>query len=274
MSFIKEPEILGLVEERHPQIYNREYDGISNSLSASKCLWNDNSYLSFVVNNNYNISIVSDSAQDNLTGAGVKTIRISGLIHSVIDGVNTYSDKFVDMDLNGTNIVNVTNGSFYRVLKIESIAFGSGGGNKNQGNIKVSITGNSSLIVNCMKQYDNISNSLIISPPSGNSIVLEEICINAYFHTATELIFKILKVDGSEIQFQKIYLNSNNSYLKFPIRKILTSGQTFYLEMNPLETIIGTNNISCILTATNLEDKKIGILNHSVNVYYPTPDPT
>lgn len=260
MSNINEKPLLGLIKGIHPIIYNREYNGVSNSLFDTKPIWNENSSLTYTANVNRSVSVVSTSSQDTTTGTGVKTIRISGLIHSLVNGLHQYNDQFVDVTMNGTNLVNVT-GDFYRVLKIECIEFGSGFGMKNQGDIKVVIQGAGNFVLNCMKAGDNVSNSLIVSPPSGSSIILEKININAYFHTFSELEFRIIKTDGSIVKFQKIYVNSNTSYTTFPINKELKAGETFYIVMRNLEPIIGSNHISVMLESTNIYSDIVKTIN-------------
>lgn len=258
MNEITGKPILGLVEGKHEVIYSMETEGVSNSLTSNKSVWNEDLPLSYSVNSNVAIRVISDNVEDHTSGTGVKTIRITGLVHSVVDGKNKYTHKFIDVELNGTTEIVPTDDTFYRVLNISSMDYGSGGGFANQGNIKVYIAGSPTLLLNCMKSLDNVSNSFIMCPDTGTSIVLEKLNINAYFHTATELECRIIRTDGSIKKFQKFYLNSNTGFIKCPIHKYLEAGETFYLVLNPLETIIGTNNIGVMLEATQgySKDKK------------------
>tara|TARA_R110001599_G_scaffold6754_3_gene33776 strand:- start:2111 stop:2938 length:828 start_codon:yes stop_codon:yes gene_type:complete len=247
--------IIELVEGKHEFIYSTEKEGISNSLTSNKCLWNEDLPFSYSVNSNVSIRVISNNVEDHTSGTGVKTIRITGLVHSVVDGTNKYTYKFIDVVLNGTTEVVPADSTFYRVLNILSMDYGSGGGFANQGNIKVYIAGSPTLVLNCMKALDNVSNSLVISPESNRAIILEKININAYFHTATELECRIIRTDGSVKKFQKFYLNSNTGFIKCPINKYLESGETFYLVLNPLETIIGSNNIGVLMESTQIDSK-------------------
>ena len=237
--------------------FSREVDGISNSLSSLKCLWNEDRPLTFTSNSNLSVRITSNNVNYHQSGTGVKLIRITGLFYSLVDGVHTYSNKFEDVVINGTAEMTPTNPLFYRVLKLECLEFGSLNGMQNQGDIKVYPSGSPTSILNCMKAGDNISNSLIIGCETGKVLILEKININSYFHTATELICKVIRNDGSEMKFQKFYLNSNTSFIQCPIKKRLESGETFYCTLNPLEPIIGNNNLCVLLETVEMKNDKV-----------------
>ena len=276
MSIVEKP-IFGLVKQRNDDNYNVEVNGTSNSFTNQKPIWNENSSLTYTMNVNRSLTIVSTSNHDVSSGTGVKTIRVTGLIYSLENGVSLYKDQVVDVTMNGTTPVAI-GGSWYRVTKLESIEFGSGLGLANQGDIKVVIAG-TAFVFNCMKALDNVSNSLIISPSTGNCVILENITINAYFHTLAELEFRIINLDGSITKFQKLFLNTNSPYMIIPINKQLLAGETFYIVMTNLEPIIGTNHISCMLQATNLQSGGVLQVNkpfpeYGTSAFLPNPAPS
>ena len=245
MSSIIEVPIIGLVKGRNPHIFSHEVNGVSNSLISDKPIWNENSILSYTFRVNRSISIVSSSNLDVANGSGVKTIRITGIEYSLVGGVDLYTHKVIDVAMNGSIPVNVA-GEWYRITKLECIEFGSGLDLLNKGNIKVVIQG-TSFVLNCMKAFDNVSNSLIVCPATGESVILQNITINAYMQTFSELEFRIIRIDGSIIKFQQVFINSNTPHTIFPLHKELLSGETFYITMRNLEPIIGQNHISAML---------------------------
>jgi len=275
MTEIIEKPIFGLVQGRNPNVFSNEVNGVSNSLVDMKPIWNEDLPLTYVANVNRQISIVSTSNEDKASGAGVKTIRITGLTHSTVGSDNFYKPIFVDVAMNGTTPVNVT-GNWYRVTKLESIEFGVGAGYANYGAIKVVIQG-TNFVFNCMNNFDNVSNALMITPPSGSSVVLENITINAYMQTFTELEFRIIRTDASVVKFQKVFINTNTPQTTFPINKSLQGGETFYIVMRNLQSIIGHNHISAMLETTNLSDGRIGLINKpfaEYGVFCPDPVPS
>tara|TARA_R110001592_G_scaffold358285_2_gene662902 strand:+ start:6576 stop:7397 length:822 start_codon:yes stop_codon:yes gene_type:complete len=264
MSRIIEEPIIGLVKGRNPNTFSHEVNGVSNSLITDKPIWNEDSTLTYTFRVNRSISIVSTSSHDIASGTGVKTIRITGIEYSSVGGQDFYTNKVVDVAMNGVTPVNVS-GNWYRVTKLECIEFGSGLGLMNQGHIKVVIQG-TAFVMNCMKAFDSVSNSLIVCPASDESIILKNVTINAYMQTFSELEFRIIRTDGSILKFQKVFINSNTPHTIFPIQKELLSGETFFITIRNLETIIGQNHISAMLESTKTLSGSIKILNKP----YPT----
>ena len=247
---INNDPVIDIVQGTRNDLKNKEVEGISDDLSSGveKCLWNENAVFSYPVNSNSVCHIVSDSANDSGSGTGARTIKISGLQHSQPSSVHTFLEHSVTLTMNGTSNVSVGS-NFYRITKIEVLTAGSTG--VNQGNIKIFNTG-STAIFGCMSAGDNHSNQLVVSPPSNEDIIVENLHVSAHFETPVELKINLYSQEtGLQKVLYKIFLSSNSNNMSFKLRKKLVAGDTLWASLNPLASVVGSHHrISALLECT------------------------
>jgi len=247
---ISNDPVIDIVQGTRNDLKNKEVEGISDDLSSGveKCLWNENAVFSYPVNTNSVCHIVSDSANDSSSGTGARTIKITGLQHSQSSSVHTFTELSQTLTMNGTTNVAVST-NFYRITKIEVLTAGSTG--VNQGNIKIFNTG-SSAIFGCMAAGDNHSNQLIVSPPTNEDIIVENLHVSAHFETPVELKINLYSQStGLQKVLYKIFLSSNSNNMSFKLRKKLVAGDTLWASLNPLASVVGSHHrISALLECT------------------------
>ena len=144
--------------------------------------------------------------------------------------------------MNGTTDVSVNN--FYRILKIEVMTAGSFF--VNQGDIKIYSGVN---VFACMAAGDNISNQLVISPPTDKNIIVESLSVSGYHQTPTELkINHYSQETGLQRTIYKFLIGSPTTNFNFKLRKLLVAGDTMWASLLPLDTVSGTHHrISALL---------------------------
>lgn len=244
---INNDPILDIVEGSRSDLTNLETEGVSQTMTNSieKCLWNEDAVFSYSVNSNVLMFITSDNANDtNSSGTGARTVKISGLVHSVVSSKNIFTEFTETKALFGTAVVSCS--SFYRVLKLEVLTAGNLG--VNQGNIKV-YNSATNHIFSCMAAGDNVSNQLVVAPPTNQNIIVESLNVTAYHQTPTELKINVYS-QSTNLQktIYKFLLGSPTVNFNFKVRKLLVAGDTLWASLNPLETITGQHHrISALL---------------------------
>ena len=250
-SHIHNDPVLDLIQGTRSDMTNNIVEGVSKSLAngVNKVLWNENSAFHYVLNANMLLNIVSSHANDNESGTGARTILITGLVYSNPSSVNTYTTTSISVNLNGTTEVQVAT-AFYRVLNIKVIA--TGNSLLNQGNIKVLIRTTTS-VVSCMEAGSNISSQCIVSPPTNTDTLIEKLHISGHFDTECEIhVNKLEESVGIQHTPYRFFIGSNGSNISFPIRMKVEAGETVWISVIPIGSVIGTHNHICgILECTN-----------------------
>ena len=251
-THIHNEPVLDLIEGTRADMSNNTVEGVSKTLTASvnKVLWNEDAEFHYLPNANLNLDIVSTHANDIAGGSGARTVRVSGLVYSNPSGVHTYTENSIDVNLNGTTNVIISD-SFYRVLSIQVVQ--AGATLLNQGNIKVFVRTSPSVIMSCMEAGANISNQLIVSPPTNSNSLIEKLHISGHFDTECEVsVNKLEEVLGLQFTPYKFFIGSNGSNVTFPIRMKVQAGETVWVSVKPIGAVIGSHNHICgLLECTN-----------------------
>lgn len=243
---------LDLIEGSRSDMSNNTVEGVSKSLSAgvNKVIWNEDSAFHYESNTNISFFVVSTSGNDvSSTGSGARQIRITGLTTSLVGGQQIYSENVEDINLNGTtNVIAPT--ALYRILKIEVISAGS---NKvNEGDIKAVKFG-STEVLGCLEAGTNKSNQLIVSPKTGENALIENLYLNGYCDTESEVhVNKFSETSGVQQTPFIFFIGGHHANFKFPIRMKVAAGETVWVSVKPLAAIVGTHNHICgMLECTN-----------------------
>jgi hypothetical protein len=250
-SHIHNDPVLDLIQGTRSDMTNNIVEGVSKSLAngVNKVLWNENSAFHYVLNANMLLNIVSSHANDNASGAGARTVLITGLVYSNPSSVNTYTTTSITVTLNGTTQVQVAT-AFYRVLSLKVLTTGSHLLNK--GDLKVLVR-TTATVVSCMEADSNISNQCIVSPPTNSDTLIEKLHISGHFDTECEIhINKLEESVGIQHTPYKFFIGSNGSNISFPIRMKVEAGETVWVSVLPIGSVIGTHNHICgVLECTN-----------------------
>jgi len=253
-SHIAHEPTLDVIQGTRDNLTNKEIEGVSTSLTSGveKCVWHHDDVFSYVVNGNIIPNIVSDSANDTASGTGARTVKITGLLHQLVSGQNTFTRTSVTATLNGTTNVSGF-GNFYRVEKLEVLTAGSSG--LNQGNIKVFSQGTTNVVAS-MSAGDNVSNQLILSPADNEDALVERIHVSGYFQTPVELKINVYEQStGLQKTIYKFFCSSNSNNFTFNIRKKLVSGDTLWASLKPITAVTGLHNSISVLCEATLKNK-------------------
>tara|TARA_E500000318_G_scaffold13276_1_gene12400 strand:+ start:18141 stop:18953 length:813 start_codon:yes stop_codon:yes gene_type:complete len=254
---ISHEPVLDIIQGSRPDMTNKEVEGVSSSLSSGvdKCVWTEDAIFSYTRNSNEsNLHIVSTSTDDAAAGVGARTILVEGLKHSNVGGVHQYNVVSETITLNGTSNVNLVE-NYYRILKLSVATAGNNA--LNQGNIKVfDPTGGA--VFGSMAAGDNTSNQAVISPSTGNDILLEKIHVMGHFETPVEIKVNIYE-ESKQLQktIYKFFGSSNGNEFSLNVRKKLIAGDTLWVSVNPLAAVTGSHNRVAVLLEGTEKSKSV-----------------
>ena len=167
------------------------------------------------------------------------------------EGLDVISETIT---LNGTSNVNLVE-DYYRILKLSVATAGNNA--LNQGNIKVfDPTGGA--VFGSMAAGDNTSNQAVISPSTGNDILLEKIHVMGHFETPVEIKVNIYE-ESKQLQktIYKFFGSSNGNEFSLNVRKKLIAGDTLWVSVNPLAAVTGSHNRVAVLLEGTEKSKSV-----------------
>jgi len=217
--------------------------GFTESLpsSGSKSLWSlDSDH--FNPTSAVQLNIKSDNANDTSDGTGARTIQITGIGYtgSVTDG----SEITETITLNGTTKV-VTINYYFCVFDFVVATVGNTG--KNQGNIKIYSTDETSEIVNYIKQLENNSSLCIYRVPISKQLLVKNILVNGTCNGAN-LHLKVKNENGIEFSEFIFRIGTFGGQLDFTVDKILNAKSVIWIKIIP-DSDIPSSTTNCGISA-------------------------
>tara|TARA_R110000772_G_scaffold97510_1_gene196814 strand:- start:905 stop:1252 length:348 start_codon:yes stop_codon:yes gene_type:complete len=104
-----------------------------------------------------------------------------------------------------------------------------------------------------MEAGSNISSQCIVSPPTNEDTLIEKLHISGHFDTECEIhVNKLEESVGIQHTPYRFFIGSSLNNITFPLRMKVQAGETVWVSVLPLGTVVGSHNHICaVLECTN-----------------------
>ena len=209
--------------------------------SGSKSLWSlDSDH--FNPTTAVQLKVKSDNTDDTSNGTGARTIQITGIGYS--SDANNGTEVTETITLNGTTAVSTTN-YYYCVFDFIVATVGNTG--KNQGNIKIYSTDETTEIVNYIKKLENNSSLCIYRVPISTKLLVKNILVNGTCNGAN-LHLKVKNENGIEFSEFIFRIGTFGGQLDFTVDKILNAQSVIWIKIIP-DSDIPSSTTNCGISA-------------------------